>query len=72
MAKKKKSNGDRSGSRTRTNPLTGEAETQGGTRSGNRKVHLPVGHPLRTHDLHPVGYRKKKHEDLMKREKREG
>lgn len=71
MGKKKKSSGDRSGTRTRINPLTGQAETQGGTRSGKRKVHLPAGHPLRTHDLHPVGYRKKKHEDLMKRDKKE-
>ena len=71
MGKKKKSSGDRSATRTRINPLTGEAETQGGTRSGKRKVHLPAGHPLRTHDLHPVGYRKKKHEDLMKKDKKE-
>lgn len=72
MGKKKKSSGDRSGARTRINPLTGVAETLSGTRSGKGKVHLPAGHPLRTHDLHPVGYRKKKHEDLMKKDKKEG
>jgi hypothetical protein len=63
VGKKKKTSSDRTGQRTRTNPLTGEVEVVSGTRSGKRKVHLPVGHPLRTHDLKPFGSRKKAHEE---------
>lgn len=50
MGKKKKATGARSGSRIRTNPLTGETETVSGTKAGKRRQYLPVGHPLRTHD----------------------
>jgi hypothetical protein len=58
MGKKKKSSGDRSGSRTRINPLTGEAETVTGTRS-------------RTHDLKPAGSKQKRHQELMNRGKQD-
>jgi len=51
MGKKKKQSKERSGGRSRINPLTGEREDVPGTRSGRNKVYLPVGHPLRTHDL---------------------
>ena len=71
MAKKKKTSGVRSGTRTRKNPLTGEVETIVGTRSGKKRQCLPVGHPLRTHDLKPFGSRKKRHEDLMNRNKKD-
>ncbi len=69
MGKKKKSSGDRSGQRTRINPLTGDAETVTGTRSGKKRQLLPPGHPLRTHDLKPAGSKKKRHEELMNRDK---
>lgn len=69
MGKKKKSSGDRSGQRTRINPLTGEAETVTGTRSGKKRQLLSPGHPLRTHDLNPAGSRKKRHQELMNRNK---
>jgi hypothetical protein len=39
-------------SRTRLNPLTGELETVPGTKAGKKRTRLPVGHPLRTHDLY--------------------
>lgn len=71
MGKKKKGSSDRAGSRTRINPLTGQAETVTGTRSGKKRALLPVGHPLRTHDLKPAGSRKKRHEALMNRDKKE-
>lgn len=69
MAKKKKGSGDRSGNRIRVNPLTGESETVTGTRSGKKRALLPVGHPLRTHDLKPAGSKKKRHDALMSRDK---
>lgn len=69
MPKKKKSSGQRAGVRTRVNPLTGETETVPGTRSGKKRTRLPVGHPLRTHDLKPPGSRKKRYEELMKKDK---
>lgn len=69
MAKKKKSSGNRAGFRVRVNPLTGETEQVPGTRSGKKRQLLPVGHPLRTHDLRPKGSRKKRHEELMNRDK---
>jgi hypothetical protein len=55
MGKKKKSSSDAKKVRYRTNPLTGQREEVPGARSGRNKVYLPVGHPLRTHDLkgHP-------------------
>lgn len=69
MGKKKKSSGNRAGFRTRINPLTGQSEQVPGTRSGKKRVRLPFGHPLRTHDLKPEGSRKKRHEALMNRDK---
>lgn len=69
MGKKKKSSGQRTGERTRVNPLTGEVEKISGTRSGKKRQLLPIGHPLRTHDLKPKGSRKKRHEELMNRDK---
>lgn len=61
---KKKSGGGGSGKaaqqRTRINPQTGQLEFVPGTKAGKRRTRLPVGHPLRTHDLHgPVGKKKK-------------
>jgi hypothetical protein len=67
VGKKKKSSGDRTGVRTRINPLTGQAETVAGTRSGKKRMRLPEGHPLRTHDLKQEGSRKKRHKELMAR-----
>jgi hypothetical protein len=69
MGKKKKSSGARAGVRVRVNPLTGESETVPGTRSGKKRQLLPLGHPLRTHDLKPKGSRQKRHEALMNRDK---
>lgn len=69
MGKKKKSSGDRSGQRTRVNPLTGEAESVTGTRSGKKRQLLSPGNPLRTHDLNPPGSKQKRHEALMNRNK---
>jgi hypothetical protein len=52
MGKKKKSKGA-SGpqQRVRVNPLTGKEETIAGTKAGKRRVRLPFGHELRTHDI---------------------
>jgi len=49
---KSKNKGKSSGpqQRTRTNPVTGEQETVNGTKAGKRRIKLPPGHPLRTHD----------------------
>ncbi len=61
MGKKKKSSSDGKKVRYRTNPLTGQTEEVPGARSGRNKVYLPVGHPLRTHDLKgPANKGKKK------------
>jgi hypothetical protein len=47
--------------RERVNPLTGQTETVSGTKAGKKRVRLPFGNPLRTHDLHgPVDKRKSK------------
>ena len=51
MGKKKKTSKERGTGRTRTNPLTGEVETIAGAKAGKRRMRLPIGHPLRTHDL---------------------
>ena len=60
---KKKSGGGGSGKaaqqRTRINPQTGQVEYVPGTKAGKRRTRLPVGHPLRTHDLHGPGGKKK-------------
>ena len=66
MGKKKKSSKDQSLKRYRVNPLTGEREEVQGTRSGKGKVHLPLGHPLRTHDLRPQGKKDVKPEKDIK------
>ena len=45
--------------RERINPLTKESEMVPGTKAGRKRQRLPIGHPLRTHDLHgPVGKKK--------------
>lgn len=42
--------------RERTNPVTKVVEMVPGTKAGRKRQRLPIGHPLRTHDLHgPVG-----------------
>jgi hypothetical protein len=50
MGKKKSSSGNRAGSRTRINPLTGKEETISGTKAGKKRTREPFGSPLRTHD----------------------
>lgn len=61
MGKKNKGKGS-SGpqQRTRTNPITREVETVSGTKAGRKRLRLPSGHPLRTHDLHGIVGKKKK------------
>jgi|LakMenE18May11ns_1017448.scaffolds.fasta_scaffold9881264_4 hypothetical protein len=72
MGKKKKSSGGGgSTGRVRINPITGQTETVPGTRSGRKRNRLQFGDPLRTHDLKAPGSRKKRHEDLMKRNDKE-
>jgi hypothetical protein len=71
MGKKKKSSGGGSTGRVRIHPITGEAETIPGTRAGRKRTRLPIGHPLRTHDLKAPGSRKKRHEELTKRNDKE-
>jgi hypothetical protein len=51
MGKKKKGSSTRGGSRTITNPKTGETISISGTKAGKKRIRLPFGHPLRTHDL---------------------
>ncbi len=47
--------------RQQTNPITGEVKFIAGTKAGKKRQRLPIGHPLRTHDLRgPVGGSKKK------------
>lgn len=46
--------------RTRINPITGATESIPGTKAGKKRNRLPVGHPLRTHDIKGVAYKKKK------------
>lgn len=58
MGKGKKGTGQRTGQRTRTNPLTGQIEKVNGTKAGKKRTFLPWGDPLRTHDL-PQARRKK-------------
>jgi len=60
MGKKKKSSGSQSTGRTRVNPLTGQVETVSGTKAGKRRSYLPVGHPLRTHDIQGASKKKDK------------
>lgn len=59
MAKGKKSSAKGVQQRVRFNYLTKEYETVPGTKAGRKRQRLPIGHALRTHDLHgPVGKRK--------------
>ena len=71
MGKKKKGSSASSGSgyRIRKNPLTGAVEQVPGTRAGRKRNRLPFGHPLRTHDLMPMGSRKKRAEDVKEEHK---
>lgn len=56
MGKKNKKVSRGSQQRTRRSPLTGSTELVSGTKAGKKRQRLPLGHPLRTHDLHgPVG-----------------
>lgn len=51
MGKSKKGKGSgTSGGRVRVNPLTGQEEHVSGTKAGKKRVRLPEGHPLRTHE----------------------
>jgi hypothetical protein len=59
MGKKNKGNPS-NGDRTRINPITGQQETVTGPKAGRRRSREPYGSPLRTHDLHPPGYRKQR------------
>lgn len=54
MAKGRKPSTKGSQQRTRTNPITKEMETLPGTKAGRKRHRLPMGHPLRTHDMHGV------------------
>jgi len=60
MGKKKKSSGARSGSRERTNPITGNTEIVPGTKAGKKRTRLSFGDPLRTHDIHQKDKKSKK------------
>lgn len=51
MGKKKKNSANRSGERTRLNPITGKTEKIPGTKAGKKRFRLAPGDPLRTHDL---------------------
>lgn len=50
MGKSKRKGSGSGGGRTRVNPQTGAEEHVAGTKAGKKRVMLPVGHPLRTHD----------------------
>lgn len=61
MGKGKKGTSNRSGQRTRINPLTGERETISGTKAGKKRMKESTSSPLRTHDLKgPVTPRQRK------------
>jgi hypothetical protein len=71
MGKKKggSSGGKGAQQRTRLNPITNQIETIPGTKAGKRRTRLPLGHPLRTHDLHgPVGGKKKRRKESISEE----
>lgn len=55
MGKRRKAVKRESLGRKRLNPLTGEVEHISGTKAGKKRHRLPVGHPLRTHDLRMHG-----------------
>ena len=49
-----------SNQRTRINPKTGQVEQVSGTKAGKKRLRLPEGDPLRTHDLHEKKFTSKK------------
>ena len=51
MGKSKKKGGGSGVGRSRINPQTGAMEHIAGTKAGKKRVMLPFGHPLRTHDM---------------------
>jgi hypothetical protein len=51
MGKKNKKVARGAQQRTRFNYLTNQVEVVPGTKAGRRRTRLPLGHPLRTHDL---------------------
>jgi hypothetical protein len=50
----KKGSGNRTGQRTRINPITGQKETITGTKAGKKRTREQPGSPLRTHDQKPT------------------
>jgi hypothetical protein len=54
MGKKNKKAARGAQQRSRWNYLENKMETVPGTKAGRKRSRLPVGHPLRTHDLHGV------------------
>lgn len=52
MGKKNKGSQSKGVGRQILNPLTGLMEDRVGTKAGKKRQMLPVGHPLRTHDIH--------------------
>ncbi len=51
MGKKRKKVARGAQQRERRHPITGAIEVISGTKAGKRRMRLPSGHPLRTHDL---------------------
>lgn len=51
MGKKRKKVARGAQQRERLNPLTGQTEIVSGTKAGKRRMRLPFGHELRTHDI---------------------
>jgi len=61
MAKGKKSTAKGAQQRRRIHPITKVVEMIPGTKAGRKRQRLPIGHELRTHDLHgPVGKTKRR------------
>ena len=59
MGKKNKSVKRGAQQRERWNYIEQKMEIVPGTKAGKKRTRLPLGHPLRTHDLHgPVGKKK--------------
>ncbi|MFZ9715904.1 MAG: hypothetical protein ACO3CH_00415 [Ilumatobacteraceae bacterium] len=59
MAKGKKSSAKGPQQRERYNYIEKKMEVVPGTKAGRKRQRLPLGHPMRTHDLHgPVGKKK--------------
>jgi len=51
VGKKKKRVARGAQQRERLNPVTGQIDVVPGTKAGKRRMRLPFGHELRTHDL---------------------